>query len=548
VPIRPWHPRRVGAVLLVTAMAAVACGRGDGMTSLKAPPADAGPFDAAVVRTSMGPLRGMGAADYRLFQGIPYAAPPVGPLRWQPPRPPERWSGTLDASKPGPQCMQDTGRDAQPAKPTAENCLTLNVWTPSPPRGKGVDKRPVMVWIHGGGFVNGSGDIYDSRWLASKGHIVVVTINYRLGALGFLAHPSLGPPNDLGNYGLADQQAALRWVRDNIGVFGGDPRKVTIAGESAGGMSVCDHLVAPGSAGLFRAAIIQSAPCQAQADLATGRRDSVDYAASVGCQDPATSAACLRALPATKLDRPLWYFAIGDSDAISGPVIGTTALPDGPVAAFAAGRAARVPVLIGVNHDEFTLFAALRYLKFGRGIRSAEYPRVLADTFGPDGVAVLAHYPADHYDGDVSLAYSAAVTDGVFACVAARLANSLGRGAPVYTYEFDDAHAPAPGLFRDVPFPLGATHSLELRYLFNVGGAPPLDTGQRALSDQMISYWSNFVTDSAPKASRQPDWPVNRSDPGHDVWMSLRPDGSRAVSTFQEAHQCLFWAALKGAS
>jgi para-nitrobenzyl esterase len=535
-------------VLLVTAVAAISCGRGDGMTWLKAPPAYVGTLDAAVVRTSMGPLRGMAAADYRLFQGIPYAAPPVGALRWQPPRPAGRWSGMLDASKPGPQCMQDTSRDPQAGKPTDENCLTLNVWTPSPPRGGGVDKRPVMVWIHGGGFVNGSGDIYYSRWLASKGQIVVVTINYRLGALGFLAHPSLGPPNEVGNYGLADQQAALRWVRDNIAVFGGDPRKVTIAGESAGGMSVCDHLVAPGSAGLFRAAIIHSAPCQAQADLVTGRRHSMDYAASVGCRESTTTAACLRTLPATKLDPPLWYFPIGDSDALSGPVTGTAALPDGPVAAFAAGRAARVPVIIGVNHDEFTMFAALRYLKFGRGVDSAEYPHLLANIFGPDGAAVLAHYPPDRYGGDVSLAYSAAVTDGVFACVADRLADSLARDAPVYTYEFDDAHAPAPDLFRHVPFPVGATHSLELRYLFNVDGAPPLDPGQRALSDQMISYWSQFVTNGAPKAPGRPAWPANHGDPGHNVWMSLRPDGSRAVSTFEEAHQCPFWATLKGNS
>jgi para-nitrobenzyl esterase len=545
VPIRSRRPLRGGAVLLVTALLAVACGRGGGMTSQKAPPAYAGPLDAAVVHTSMGPLRGMAAADYRLFQGIPYAAPPVGPLRWQPPRPAARWSGVLDASKPGPQCMQDTGRDPHAGKPTSENCLTLNVWTPTSPRGKGIGKRPVMVWIHGGGFVNGSGDIYYSRWLASKGQIVVVTINYRLGALGFLAHPSLGPRNDVGNYGLADQQAALRWVRDNITVFGGDPRKVTIAGESAGGMSVCDHLVAPGSAGLFRAAIIQSAPCQAQADLPTGRRHSLDYAASVGCHDPATAAACLRALPASELDRPPWYFFVGDSDALSGPITGTVALPDSPVAAFAAGRAARVPVMIGVNHDEFTMFAALRYLKYGRGLRSAEYPHVLAAIFGPDGAPVLAHYPPDRYGGDVSLAYSAAVTDGVFACPADRLAESLGGGAPVYTYEFDDAHAPAPGPLRHVPFPVGASHSLELRYLFNVGGTPPLDPGQGALSDQMISYWTHFVTNGAPKAPRQPAWPANGSDPGHQVWMSLRPDGSRTVSTFGESHQCPFWASLK---
>ena len=275
MPIRSSRPRRACAALLV-AIAVAACGQG-GITSKKSEPAYAGPLDAGVVRTSMGLMRGMVAADYRLFQGIPYALPPVGPLRWLPPQPAAKWSGTLDASKPGPQCMQDTGPDPHVGKPTSENCLTVNVWTP--PRGRDTGKRPVMVWIHGGGFVTGSGDIYHARWLAAKGHIVVVTINYRLGALGFLAHPSLGPPGDVGNYGLADQQAALRWVRDHIADFGGDTRKVTIAGESAGGMSVCDHLVAPGSVGLFRAAIIQSAPCQAQADLATGERQSKNYAA-----------------------------------------------------------------------------------------------------------------------------------------------------------------------------------------------------------------------------------------------------------------------------
>ena len=543
---RSSRRRRAWAALLVTAVVAAACGQGGSITSRKTEPPYAGPMDAGVVRTSMGTLRGMAASDYRLFQGIPYAAPPVGPLRWQLPRPAARWSGMLDASKPGPQCMQDTGRDPRVGKPTSENCLTLNVWTP--PRGQRGDKRPVMVWIHGGGFVNGSGDIYHSRSLAAKGHIVVVTMNYRLGALGFLAHPSLGPPGDVGNYGLADQQAALRWVRDNIAAFGGDPRKVTIAGESAGGMSVCDHLVAPGSAGLFRAAIIQSAPCQAQADLASGQRHSVDYAASTGCRNPATIAVCLRALPAATLDRPPWYYFIGDSDALSGPLTGTAVLPDGPVAAFAAGRAARVPVLMGINHDEFTMFAALRYMKLDRGVRSAEYQHVLADIFGADGAPILAHYPPDHYGGDVSLAYSAAVTDGVFACTADRLADSLSRNAPVYAYEFDDPHAPAPKLLREAPFPVGASHSLELRYLFNVGGAAPLDPAQRVLSDQMISYWSHFVTSGAPKAAGLPGWPAQAGGPDHNVWMSLRPGGGSVISNFETSHQCEFWASLKGLS
>ena len=530
----------------MTAVVAAACGQGGSITSHKTEPPYAGPLDAGVVRTAMGTVRGMEAADYRVFQGIPYAAPPVGPLRWQLPRPAPKWSGMLDASKPGPQCMQDTGRDPHVGKPTSENCLTLNIWTP--PRGPRGDKRPVMVWIHGGGFVNGSGDIYHSRSLAAKGHIVVVTMNYRLGALGFLAHPSLGPPGDVGNYGLADQQAALRWVRDNIAAFGGDPRKVTIAGESAGGMSVCDHLVAPGSVGLFRAAIIQSAPCQAQADLAIGQSQSVDYVRSTRCRNPATLAACLRALPATTFDRPPWYYFIGDSDALSGPVTGTPILPDSPVTAFAAGRAARVPVLMGINHDEFTMFAALRSMKLGRGVGSGEYARVLHDIFGAGGAPVLAHYPPERYGGDVSLAYSAAITDGVFACAADRLADSLSRNAPVYTYDFDDPHAPAPKPLREAPFPVGASHSLELQYLFNVGGLPPLDPAQRVLSDQMISYWTHFVTNGAPKAAGLPAWPTETADPDNESWMSLRPDGSRVITDFDAAHQCAFWASLKGES
>jgi para-nitrobenzyl esterase len=539
--LRCWRPR---AILVVATVLVAGCGAAASLTTQRSEPAYAGPLDAGVVRTSVGLLRGLVAPDYRLFQGIPYAAPPVGPLRWQPPQPAPDWPGMLDASKPGAQCMQDTGHGLHTGKPTSEDCLTLNVWTPAP--GQVTGKQPVMVWIHGGGFVNGSGDIYYSRWLAAKGRIVVVTINYRLDALGFLAHPSLGSPEGIGDYGLADQQAALRWVRDHITDFGGDPAKVTIAGESAGGMSVCDHLVAPGSAGLFRAAIIQSAPCQAQASLATAQRASSQYAVEAGCPDPATAAVCLRALPATALTSPLWYSHIGDSDAVSGPVIGTATLPVGPVAAFAAGRAAHVPVLIGTNHDEFTMFTGLRYLRLGRGIGAAEYLGMLTDIFGADGRAVLAHYPPDRYGGDVSLAYSAAATDGVFACVTDRMADALGRRAPVYAYEFDDPHAPAPDPLRHTPFPVGASHSLELRYLFNVGGAPPLDSGQRMLSEQMIGYWSQFVAKGAPEAAGQPDWPVMASSSGPR--MSLRPDGARVMSTFAESHQCSFWASLKGKS
>ncbi|HEY9264508.1 MAG TPA: carboxylesterase family protein, partial [Mycobacterium sp.] len=233
--------------------------------------------DPALVQTAAGAVRGLVAPDHRLFAGIPYAAPPVGPLRWQPPKPAPPWDGERDGTRFGPRCLQDLEGDLELGRQTDEDCLSLNVWTPAEnPESGPARPRPVMVWIHGGAFLNGNGGMYDARRLAARGDIVVVTINYRLGTLGFLAHPALGAPGHVGNYGLADQQAALAWVRDNIAAFGGDPGKVTVAGESAGGMSVCDHLVAPGSQGLFGAAIVQSGPCQAQLALPEAERISTD--------------------------------------------------------------------------------------------------------------------------------------------------------------------------------------------------------------------------------------------------------------------------------
>jgi len=521
--------------MFAVALLALGCARGDGT----APPSATPPADPAVVETGAGHVRGLVAPDHRLFAGIPYAAPPVGPLRWQPPQPAPPWSEVRDATRVGPRCMQDMS-DLELGRQTDEDCLTVNVWTPPPSK----ELRPVMVWIHGGGFSSGSGGVYDSRWLAGRGDIVVVTLNYRLGALGFLAHPSLGAPGAIGNYGLADQQTALRWVHDNIAAFGGDPDKVTIAGESAGGMSVCDHLVAPGSAGLFRAAIIQSAPCQAQLALPEAERISVDYARDAGCGDPATAAECLRALPADKLRDPVWYARIGD-DTLSGPVTGTATLPIDPMTAFASGRAAKVPVMIGGNRDEFTLFVALQYLRQGKEFPPEEYPHLLSATFGADAPAVAARYPLERYGGSTPLAYSATVTDGVFACVAERMSDELAGTNPVYAYEFNDRNPPMPEPFRTLPFPVGASHSLELRYLFDVGGAPPMDPAQQALSNQMIDYWSRFVATGDPAADGQPGWPELGDDPAAENRLSLQPDGSRLVTDFDEAHQCGFWAELK---
>lgn len=531
--------RRVVVLLALLAVLVAGCASGGSqVVAPSRPQGHAQGPDPAVVRTAAGSLRGTVTSAVRLFAGIPYAAAPVGSLRFAPPVPAPEWSGERDATRPGPRCVQDPDSDPERGANTSEDCLSLNIWTPP----VSDEKRPVMVWIHGGAFVGGSGDIYDAGRLAARGGIVVVTINYRLGTLGFLAHPALGPGTDVGNYGLADQQAALRWVRDNIADFGGDPEKVTVAGESAGGMSVCDHLVSPGSAGLFRAAILMSSPCQAQADLATATRRSLDYAAAAGCPDPAAAATCLRALPVDQLRKPVWYFNIG-SDELTGPVTGSALLPQAPLAAFGSGRSEPVPVLIGTTRDEFTLFVALRYLREGQRYAPADYPQLLSETFGADAAAIGAQYPIDRYGG-VAQAYSAAVTDSDFACVSDRIAAGVSRTAPAYAYEFNDRSAPAPEVMRTLPFPVGASHSLELRYLFDVGGAPPLNPAQQRLADQMIDYWSAFVRTGDPAVDGEPGWPAFDGT-GTPARMSLQADGSRVENDYAHVHQCPFWAGLK---
>jgi para-nitrobenzyl esterase len=542
VPVELARPRRLVRRMFALAAAVLmvaACGRGEGTTAPAV--SSAAVTDPALVTTASGVVRGVLTPGLRFFGGIPYAAPPTGALRFAPPEPATSWHGVRDASEPGPRCMQDPQGDLEMGRNSSEDCLSLDVWTPSVTPSD--VRRPVMVWIHGGAFINGSAGVYHPKRLVTRGDVIVVALNYRLGALGFLAHPALGAGGDIGNYGLADQQAALRWVHDNIAAFGGDPDKVTIAGESAGGMSVCDHLVAPGSAGLFRAAIIQSGPCQAQLALPEAQRASLSYARAAGCGNPANAATCLRRLPVGKLRKPVWYYRFGD-DSLSGPVTGTAVLPVDPMRAFAAGSQARVPVLIGTTHDEFTLFVALQYLKSGKRFSASSYPHLLSSTFAGNADAVAEHYPLSRYRGGAASAYSAAVTDGMFSCVGDSIAGALAAHAPVYAYEFNDPAAPTPDPLRRLPFPVGASHSLELRYTFDMGGAPPMSPVQAALSDQMIDYWASFVRDGKPSAVGAPQWP-RFSDGAGERRMSLQPDGSQVIGDFDATHQCGFWASLK---
>ncbi|MGW2033743.1 carboxylesterase/lipase family protein [Streptomyces sp. NPDC001811] len=494
-----------------------------------APPTPSHPT-ATVVRTHHGLVRGVHRDGYRTFEGIPYAAAPVGPLRWAPPAPAAAWSGTRDATRPASACPQPAGE--VPAGSTGEDCLHLNVTTPD---GAGpAHPRPVVVWLHGGGFTTGAGSSYDAHRMAVRGDVVVVTVNYRLGALGFLAHEGL--PGS-GTFGLADQQAALRWVRAGVGAFGGDAHHVTLAGESAGGYSVCAQLVSPAAAGLFDRVIIESGPCTGRPErpfapssvpLPAARAAGARFAAKAGCGSAHDVLTCLRHVQVARL--------LAAQSADQQPATGTPLLPRDPAAAIADGRFHRVPVLIGHTHDEGNGWAA-GIIQAGHPVTPHTWPDVVASFFPEPGGAraIVREYPVHRTDGGP--VFGAVIGDANFACPTARTGGLLAARVPVWRYEFADEHAPplTPGT---PPFPLGAPHASELPYLFDLGGRPrALTAAQHRLANIMIGYWTRFARGADPNG------PSSRHWPRHTV-LSLAPDHVVALGTTQLHHHCAFWNGL----
>jgi para-nitrobenzyl esterase len=484
------------------------------------------------------------------FLGIPYAAPPVGALRWTPPKRYGFFPGfVFQATQFGSACTQPGGIGR-------ENCLFLNVFTPQVKSDDGRRDRdrhglPVMFWIHGGGLIDGSSTPYNPARLEEKG-VIVVTINYRLGYLGFFAHSAIDAEGHLnGNYGLMDQQFALAWVRRNIAGFGGDPDRVTIFGESAGGQSVYAQLASPLAAGMFRGAISESGSYAEFQDyfsdivtLAVGETtgttavpSGVAIADSVGCTNQ--TASCLRAVPASTMVAaepfPLYPFVDG------------TLLTQTMSAAFASGEFNQVPVISGTNHDEYRLFVALDYDLVGNPIlTSAEYDTAVTNLWGPTlAPAVLTLYPfASYPTGGEALGASG--SDGVFSCPARVADQSLAKFVPTYTYEFNDENAPPSqsefgGL---LTFPLGAYHSAEIPYLFKTGNvfALPevLSPQQRQLSHAMVNYWTQFAKTGDPNSSGEPPWsPYSAST---DQFQSLIPPVPVVESNFDTGHLCsAFW-------
>ncbi|MEV0202717.1 carboxylesterase/lipase family protein [Nonomuraea sp. NPDC050691] len=500
----------------------------------------------ALVRTDRGPVRGVVTEDHRSFLGIPYAATPVGELRWRAPRPAPAWTRPRQAATPGPMCAQ-TG-DHLGAGSTSEDCLYLNVTTP---RARAEQKLPVMVWLHGGSFKDGAGHLYDARRLAVQGNVIVVTVNYRLGAFGFLAHPALHDADGLsGNYGLADQQAALGWVRRNAAAFGGDPRNVTLFGESSGAIAVCAHLAAPGSAGLFHRAILNSAPCTAPwapslamannpRPRSQAERDGQALAGRLNLGGSPT-ARQLRAVPTGELLKA----ASDPAQPGFGPVTGGAFLPLDPARAVTTGRFHRVPVLYGVNrHEERMHVWGLEMAKYQGPIPADRYDDEVRAAFGSHAGEVLARYPLSAY-ASPSQALATALTDSEYARPALDTGKALSRHVPTYAFEFADPSAPWFAAFPK-PYDMGAYHAADLPYLFDVGYNQPLTDQQRLLADHMIGYWTRFARTGDPNGSGAPAWrPFTAARPSVQ---SLAPgEGGIEPAGFARDHHYDFWTSLDG--
>jgi len=480
-----------------------------------------------VVATAGGAVRGKAVAATDEYLGIPYAAPPVGALRWQPPRPAAPWPGVRPATSYAPHCPQPSSPFG--AASTSEDCLYLNVFAPA---GARTGHLPVMVWVHGGSLRTGESNDYNPAGLVGDG-VVVVTINYRLGALGFLADAALAsrPGGPSGNYGLMDQQAALRWVQRNIRGFGGDPGDVTLFGESAGGLSTLSQLASPGARGLFQRAIVESGTYQlTQPSLAAAEAAGRAFAAKAGCA--ASTAACLRRLPVATIladENPVGYT----------PDIDGAVLTQSVKTALASGRFNRVPVMIGTNHDEYRLFvAAFQFV--GEQVTAANYQSMIASTLGvPPAVAsrIAAQYPLSRYPSP-PVALGAVGTDAIFACHALTAETSLARYVPVYAYEFNDENAPE--LFLPpAGFPYGAAHASELPYLFGPATVPqpgPFSQAQRQLAAAMKQDWTNLAKTGVPASG----WP--RFSGASQRMLSLVPPRPRTETDFAAQHHCAFWA------
>jgi para-nitrobenzyl esterase len=464
-----------------------------------------------IVTTPAGTLQGRGEGTLHVFKGIPYALPPVGAARWKPPGGLPTWSGIRPALEFGPACIQPTRRVPSvyesDVSPTSEDCLTLNVWVPAKAR-----KAPVFVWIHGGALVSGASKetLYEGSKLAAQG-MVVVSINYRLGVLGYLALPELSAESPLGisgNYGLLDQIAALRWVQRNIAALGGDPSNVTIAGESAGALSVMYLMASPEARGLFSKAIAQSAYMVSTPELKQ-RRFGAPAAEESGILLAgalrATNVAALRAMEPQALTDAAATAGFMPWGAIDGHLL-TRQLVD----TFDRGEQAPVPLLAGFNSGEIR---SLTILAPPPPPTAADYEKIIRERYGDLADEFLRLYPSIELRESVL----ATTRDALYGWTAERLVRSQAAlGQPAFLYLFDHGYpdADAAGLH--------GFHASELPYVFGtLARTPPrwpkipATPRETALAEAMVGYWASFARSGRPRAAHQPDWPSYGSTPAY---------------------------------
>jgi para-nitrobenzyl esterase len=533
---------------------------GDGAESAASEPRHGG--DPLRVVTRLGAIRGRRDADgVERFLGVPYARPPVGALRFRKPVPVAPWRGVLDATAERPACSQLPSSDSA-TKVVNEDCLHVNIYRPAERRhGR---KLPVLFHIHGGGFTGGTANNHDGGPIATTDDMVVVMVEYRLNAFGFLALPELsaeaaagGGAASSGNFGVFDQQLALRWVHDHIAAFGGDPDNVTISGQSAGGWSVCDHIVAPGSAKLFHQAILMSGDCTA-VPLAQAEASGAAFAASrLGCGDPATRIDCLRG----KTAEQILDATSGQSGLISQANFsaGGDLFTAPPRELIAADRFHRVPVMIGTTHDEFGFIG---YFIAGAAVTDQPSFDAFVDQFFPDrAAAVKAAYRVEDFASPLA-AVVALYSDSsrlipIGGCQQPPLTRLFAAHTKAFWYEFNDRTMPiqlnlATGQPTLTP-PAGvvlAYHAGDLKYTVGFDTIAPLTAQQQALADEIIRYWGAFAHRGEPIVRGQAKWPRFQAGPSgasgpHGKWMSFELPRSvlRTEPEFSDEHHCEVWSA-----
>ena len=486
----------------------------------------------ALVETPAGKLRGEAIGALNVFKGIPYALPPVGGLRWRPPVAMSPWTGVRDAAQFSAACMQPKPQPsiyADELAAVSEDCLSLNVWAK-----QGARNEPVLVWIHGGALTSGSSSerMYDGAKLAARG-MVLVSINYRLGILGYLAHPQLSaesPQRISGNYGLLDQIEALRWVQRNIAAFGGDPANVTIAGESAGGLSVMYLMASPQARGLFARAIAQSAymismPELKRANFGEQAAEAIGSRVATALGSPHVTD--LRSMDAAKLvnaTAQTGYFPLGTVDG--------HVLPQQLVEVFDRGEQAKVPILAGFNSGEIR---SLRFLAPPAPKDAATYEAAIRKRYADLADDFLQLYPSNRPEDSVL----ATTRDALYGWTSERLVTKqTAQGQPSYLYFFDHGYpaADAAGLH--------AFHASELPYVFGTADRTPAlwpkvpeSPQETELSDAMIGYWTSFATAGVPKAANQASWPAYGAARGYMLFADTPRPGTQLLPGVYELNE-----------